>query len=862
METHVNTPQVIFNLPQRLLVPLFQRPYVWDEERQWQPLWQDVERIADKVLAQDHSAKHFLGAVVLQQEANSTGTLIVRTVIDGQQRLTTLQLLFDAIHEEIRKLGFEDIARRLVDLVENSAHQRRSPEDQFKVWPTNRDRDAFAEVMGTPQPNYAALENKASKIVKAHAYFAHQAHAWLTSDEQDAVQRASALVDAVATRLQIVSIDLKADEDAQEIFETLNARGTPLSAADLIKNLVFQRLDATPEEAEKSYHAYWEQFETEFWETEVNSGRVLWSRSSLFLTQWLTSQTQQDIPAREVFTSFKRHLDDHVSDVSILLAHLRKCADIYQGHIEAAAKKHEPLDPVQMFVYRIGEMQSEIMRPILIWLTDPQLPQVPHDQLLITISSLESWLVRRTLVREKSAGQNRFVIDLLGQMAHGSREDVGTRTVTFLADQTADTAYWPDDETVRNSLADMLVYRRISRGRLRMILEAIEDHKRGFTTGQRSAKGEQPVVRNQCTIEHVMPQRWGQHWPLEEGEAASERDAIVHTLGNLTLVSESLNPSLSNAAWSGPIGKRQALNSYSSIKLTSDIISRADISGGGWTEELIQERTESLVEEILSIWPVPRGHTNEARRGGGDPSGIAVKDLITAGLLNPGQKLEGAAPKFRHCKATVLADGRIDVDGNPYDTPSGAGKATAKRSVNGWSYWRLEGENGLKLLDLRRQLLPSEGEITLGPFPMQDLQEWWTKDTGALEQLALAITDGLLARPGVFRAMFGKGCFRVGRYWAFDEDQPNVLVGVPKTPRPESPQSPIWARYGHSTHQFATASRRLLDGAPGAFIDDESGDLWIPLAIDPGLRDSDLVSDMTDQVLNLDRVARGQLTTS
>ena len=857
METHVNTPQVIFNLPQRLLVPLFQRPYVWDEERQWQPLWQDVERIADKVLAQDHTAKHFLGAVVLQQEAHSIGTLIVRTVIDGQQRLTTLQLLFDAIHEEIGKLGFEDIARRLVDLVENSAHQRRSPEDQFKVWPTNRDRDAFAEVMSTPHPNYAILEHKGSKIVKAHAYFAHQAHMWLTADSEGAIQRASALVDAVATRLQIVSIDLKADEDAQEIFETLNARGTPLSAADLIKNLVFQRLDATPEEAEKAYHAYWEQFETEFWETEISSGRVLWSRSSLFLTQWLTSQTQQDIPAREVFTSFKRHLDDRVSDVIDLLTHLRACADIYQGHIEAAAKKHEPLDPVQMFVYRIGEMQSEIMRPVLIWLTDPQLPQIPRDELQMTISALESWLVRRTLVREKSAGQNRFVIDLLGQMAHGSREDVGTRTVNFLADQTADTAYWPDDETVRNSLADMQIYRRISRGRLRMILEAIEDHKRGFGPGHRTAKGEQPVVRTQCTIEHVMPQRWGQHWPLGPDEAASERDATVQTLGNLTLVSESLNPSLSNAAWDGDKGKRKALNRYSSIKLTSDIITRADNSGEGWTEDLIQERTESLVDDILAIWPVPRGHTNEGRRGGSDPSGITVKDLIASGLLQPGQKLVGAAPKFRHFTATVLADGRIDVDGSPYDTPSGAGKATAKRNVNGWSYWRLDKDGGQKLIELRRQLIPSETDISVGPFPRESLNRWWTKDTTGLEQLALAITDALPARPGEFRSMFGKGHFRVGRYWAYDEDAPNVLIGVPKTPRQEDEGSPIWARYGRGTNQFAAASERLQQGVDSCSVDADSGALWIPLSIQSSLQDADLVHDMVEQVLRLDRVARG-----
>ena len=115
METQVQNPQAIFNMPQRLLVPLFQRPYVWNEEAQWAPLWADVVRVTQKVLGHDHSARHFLGAVVLQQEANATGTLMSRTIIDGQQRLTTLQLLFDAIHEEIARLGLVDVTAQVND---------------------------------------------------------------------------------------------------------------------------------------------------------------------------------------------------------------------------------------------------------------------------------------------------------------------------------------------------------------------------------------------------------------------------------------------------------------------------------------------------------------------------------------------------------------------------------------------------------------------------------------------------------------------------------------------------------------------------------------------------------------------------
>jgi uncharacterized protein with ParB-like and HNH nuclease domain len=98
LDTQVRTPQAIFMQPQRLLVPLFQRPYVWNEELQWEPLWKDLERVANRLLQSPGmpQAPHFLGAVVLQQLQSQTSDLQQRTIIDGQQRLTTLQLLLDA----------------------------------------------------------------------------------------------------------------------------------------------------------------------------------------------------------------------------------------------------------------------------------------------------------------------------------------------------------------------------------------------------------------------------------------------------------------------------------------------------------------------------------------------------------------------------------------------------------------------------------------------------------------------------------------------------------------------------------------------------------------------------------------------
>lgn len=145
METQVRTPQSVFMLPQRFLVPLFQRPYVWNQENQWEPLWEDLTRAADRLLRspQAKHPPHFLGAVVLQQSPNPVGQMQARTIIDGQQRLTTLQLLLDALHAELLGVQAATPAARIQPLIENASAFCGHPEDRFKVWPTNRDRAAF-----------------------------------------------------------------------------------------------------------------------------------------------------------------------------------------------------------------------------------------------------------------------------------------------------------------------------------------------------------------------------------------------------------------------------------------------------------------------------------------------------------------------------------------------------------------------------------------------------------------------------------------------------------------------------------------------------------------------------------------------
>lgn len=700
METLVRTPRDVFMLPQRLLVPLFQRPYVWNEENQWRLLWDDVRRQAEvRLESPGTEGNHFLGAIVLQH-SKSPGLLPQRTIIDGQQRLTTLQLLLDAAHAALTEAGEVGSAAWLTDLTTNAEKFTSAPEDQFKVWPTNRDRAAYNEVMAAAIPvDYEALEHRKSLIVQAHAYFSGVAQVWLAAAGSEQVgPRGAQLVQTLMTGIQLVVIDLDTNEDSQEIFETLNARGTPLTAADLIKNLVFQRLASDGGDTEQAYRDYWALFETEFWEKQLSVGRYPVARSSLFLNQWLVARTGEEVSPRATFSRFKHYVEREMSGSILgLLQVLNKQALQYQSWVVDAARRDGDLDPTTMAVYRTQATGLELLKPILLWLHEPGL-DVPDAARQQVVRVVESWLMRRSLLRLPSGDLGRVVADLIRAHRDTDPALAGERVSAYLARLDSMSTYWPGDDEIRQTLTDLAAYRRYPRTRLRMYLEAAEDHDRGYA-GTGHALAHARVRRDALNIEHVLPQRWRQHWPVADPAAEIARDAHVHLLGNLTLLTGSLNSVVSNGPWNGPDGKRTHLHTNDVLLLNRWIV---DSGTDAWNEELIDARTERVVVSLLDTWRVPEGHHGQVKdRGEAEPSWVELKDLIAAGLLQPGQMLRARAGDHEGTTATVLPDGRLRVGDRDFTSPSGAGHHLRHRATNGWHFWVLD--DGRRLNDVRAE---------------------------------------------------------------------------------------------------------------------------------------------------------------
>ncbi|MGB3764418.1 MAG: DUF262 domain-containing protein [Ornithinimicrobium sp.] len=719
METNVRTPMDVFNLPQHLTVPLFQRPYVWDEAEQWLPLWEDVRRMAELRLTDPYSsARHFLGAVVLQAQDNPTGNLPARNVIDGQQRLTTLQLLMDATAAVLDEHGLDNLSGQLEILTHNLALYVTDTRTRLKLRHTNKDQAAFDEVMNADPPiAYTGLKHAGSLLARAHGFFATAVAEWVSKTVDDCstvtpAERATALVHVLTRGLQLVVIDLQPHENSQEIFETLNARGTPLTAADLVKNFIFQRLETEGVDIRRAYAEDWP-FESPFWETDVSVGRYNVSRSSLFITQWLTSRTGEEIGPRATFTRFK-HYADHQSNqkMSHLLGLIKAQADQYRSWTIAAEDQDRALSAAEMAVYRMNAADTELLKPVLLWLHDPALA-IPVPTAAEVIAATESWIVRRLMLRLTSSDLGRVVADLIRTNRPLPPQDLVQRVRDYLTNLSAASTYWPGDKEIRTLLPAENAYRRFRGARLRMLLEPVEDDLR-------STFDSPPVPRRGYHIEHVLPQKWETHWPVTGGLAAElDRGAHIHRLGNLTLLTKGLYSSVSNGRWED---KRDKLAKHDVFLLNRTF---RDPETAIWDETSIDERSQEMITALLRTWPVPEGHVGEVRDSRvTDQAWIEVKHLLAAGLLEPGTRLYPRPGQWTSNEAEILPDGRLEVGGTVFDSPSGAGKHVRGGITNGWVFWRLE--DGRTLSDVRtvyRGKKPEKSRPAFDWTPMHTILE-------------------------------------------------------------------------------------------------------------------------------------------
>ncbi|MCY3544400.1 MAG: DUF262 domain-containing HNH endonuclease family protein [Chloroflexi bacterium] len=588
------TPHDIFIKIVRYEVPPFQRRYTWGKEEQWEPLWDDVSAQAEAILEHGQTDKHFMGAIVLQQRLTPASGIETRIVVDGQQRLTTLQLLIDAIQEVFEQSGHSGAASRLAFMVQNQeAFIGGNPDRNvaFKVWPTINDQAAFRQAMKNDLPSD---KYKTSRIVEAHNYFKGKTEQWLQvylGEDDQREEAAEALDRAVRDYLELVVIDLGQSDDPHIIFETLNARGTPLLPSDMIKNQILHKAGIGSDEDSEQLLGEAEKlwgFSEDWWAQEIGRGYQRRPRIDVYLNNWLTVKNQSETKAQNEFAVFSDYVEEAEKcgkTIQSIAADIRRLGDIYRDIYQ------HRLPEIEQFLYRHQVMGIGVVVPVLLWLLSSD---VPKPQLSKSITAIESYLIRRMACGLSARGYSRVFVGMLQELESAGHNDADDTIVDYLLRQTAYANLWPDDTALLNAFLTQPLYRSLTQRRLNLILQGIEG-------ALRTPMADTQQVPRNLTIEHIMPQAWGQNWnefpdDVEDREqAAIERDRIIHTMGNLSLTTGRLGSSLSNRPWSE---KREILREHFNLSLNKDYVDEAK-----WDEKAIEERARRLAQVAIKVWP-------------------------------------------------------------------------------------------------------------------------------------------------------------------------------------------------------------------------------------------------------------------
>ena len=432
----------LFNGRIQFIVPVYQRAYVWNAEENWGVFWEDIADTAERYIA-DPTAhvrqRHFLGPIVLDQQPVEPGGVDPRLVIDGQQRLTTLQIVLSAAAKVAQERGASDVARELTELIFNRGRAA-DGDRRFKIWPSRRDRKAFLRVV-----EKGATSNGVG-IPGAWRYFHDHIEEWITDDgEADParqIERIAALQTCLDSLLYVVSINLDESDNAQVIFETLNARGTGLGALNLVKNAVFLQAEREKARAESLHDDYWEPtFESDdYWLEEVRQGRERRPRADWFLMHWLAMELGQVVRSDKLFDSFRKDVLRAQLPPSMEELVPRLCED---ARIMRSFDSFDPGMPEELFFSRLEALDTTTMLPIVLLLF--RSTELDRPRRRRALAALESWLVRRAILRLTSKSYNRTLTSLL-TLIKNDLACADEAVIQELRSSRAVTAVWPADE--------------------------------------------------------------------------------------------------------------------------------------------------------------------------------------------------------------------------------------------------------------------------------------------------------------------------------------------------------------------------------------------------------------------------------
>lgn len=555
--------QEIFTGSTMLEIPYFQRSYVWDEDN-WKRFLEDFKEICVA------KKEYFMGTYIMKQKMTPSGSRHgdVRSVIDGQQRFTTLILFF------------------LVLPLKNDKYA-----DDFEHIFMNRQKEIILSHNHTDKPIFELITSnktlsesdkalyKNNNVYQAYQYFQRN----LKPEDYD--------VDTLLRCVYFIPIDLQQNDDEQQIFDTINSLGVRLTTAELLKNALFSNneIELFQNTWEKCFEK--DQTEKDFWDSIVGS-REKHSNLDTFLYAYINIYDDKDIRYKSLFNSYKDYLGNGINNPAMragFISDLIEYAEIYRKYINP---------DIQSVVLNDNKNSIDRMNIIFFGLdTTTVLPYclyvlknaIPEEQEKI-FGYLETYIIRRMLCHDWTKNYNKKFKTMLTN-----------KIVTFkdLLANIMDGADTEDRLPTDLDLQNMLNYDHTN-AQARGILYLLE-------TGLREPGKQSTTVLplDSYDLEHIMPKEWKTYWSLPDDKDTPEnrdnRNYHIGLLGNKTLLAKGLNKSIKNREYSVKktgISNNLGYNHYA-LGLKSFDFSSFDT----WDETTIETRHKDLIEKIKKVWP-------------------------------------------------------------------------------------------------------------------------------------------------------------------------------------------------------------------------------------------------------------------
>lgn len=542
----------------RFIIPVYQRNYDWKIENCRQ-LYDDLKKVIE-----NERESHFFGSVV--SVANTKGASSEMLIIDGQQRITTISLLFLAVVNLLKEGKITSEKANLCEKIENTylLDPYQPEEKKVKLKPIKDDQDAFLKLFDTDEEY-----NHASNVTQNYLYFYNRIlDEELTADE---------IFTAVCS---LVIIDISLDpqkDDAQLIFESLNSTGLDLSEGDKIRNFVL--MGKEPDKQEQFYNKYWNKI-------EKDTGYEV----SDFVRYYLTVVLSKTPTIKEIYSVFKEYVEKNKIETEVLLQDMLKYARYYK-QIRNAATGNAKVD---LIMKRLNVLDMSVSIPYLMAVMDyKEKYSMSEDEFAKILITLETYIFRRLICGVPTNALNKIFSMLHRDCLKYKKDDVAyVDVLIYLLVSKAGSGRLPKDSEFLIGLEEKNIYSMQSKNKMYLF----DRFENGDSVEHTNVV--ELMEDGTYTIEHVMPQTLSVSWKEALGANYQEvYDKWINRLANLTLTG--YNSQYSNRAF---IDKKNAEKGFKDSHLhINSMIAECN----EWTEKEMIKRNNLLKEKALKLWEYP-----------------------------------------------------------------------------------------------------------------------------------------------------------------------------------------------------------------------------------------------------------------